>query len=95
MLESIIPTAVAEQLGYTEELKLKDAAMIVIELADGNFVVSVQLSPNPLLANRCVMDFISEQDFNQALQYYSQFGITEFLTKDEFLNLSYVSDIEI
>ena len=100
MLDTELPEAIKDKLGYftidEEEVKtylpmtLGESVQIVRELEDGTFVVSVQLSPNPLLPVKCVSDFITEEDFNEALIYYGNYGITEFLTTEEFKQLVFL-----
>ena len=96
MLNVEIPQPIKDKMGYydlVEEQKvyhnitLGEAIQIKYELSDGNFAVSVQLSPDPLLPNKCVNDFITEEDFNEALSNFGNFGINEFLTLDEFREL--------
>jgi hypothetical protein len=89
ILGAVIPEQIKSELGYAQDYTLRETAQIVREMADGNFAVSVQLCPNPLLPNKCVNGFITEQDFNKALQNYQAFGITEFLTLQEFRELEF------
>jgi hypothetical protein len=86
MMEMSIPEAIKEKLEYKNNYNLYDAAYIKRELTDGNYVISIQLSPSILIDNNCVRDFINKKDFELAKL---QFGVEEFLTIQEFKKLNF------
>lgn len=98
ILEIELPEPIKDKLGYFKienevktysSISLGESAQIIRELDDGNFVISIQLSPNSLLPVKCVSDFITEEDFNSAVEYYSNYGINEFLNLEEFKQLKF------
>jgi len=102
MLDVELPDSIKDKLGYFEMIEgekiyfpmtLGDAVQIKRELEDGTFALSIQLSPNSLLSIKCVLNYITEKDFNEALANYSVFGIAEFLTLEEFKQLKFKQDV--
>lgn len=84
-----------DKIIYVEEKQIsiiEDNGLEGVDIEEvilGNKVISIQLSPNPLLPVKCVVNFITENDFTEALTYYGNYGITEFLTLEEFKQLNF------
>lgn len=96
-LNTNIQEEIKQLFGYTEDtLTLSDIVFRKYELADGNWAITIQIIPAKYLyaPSYSVDDFISEQYFELAKQFY---GVSEFLTESEFNQLSFkdVPDTEI
>jgi hypothetical protein len=89
-----IPNAVRNRLGYDLEvdLTLADCVHWKRQLDNGDWVVSLQLSPNHLLGTMCVEKRINNEDFVLAKQQFgkSDYYILEEVEKMQFKRIELV-----
>lgn len=81
-----IPQIVRGNYGITDSITLGMLLMTVKELGNGNVAFNIQIRPysNFIKNSSCVMNFITESDFDIAKIMYRT---DEFLSKEEYLLL--------
>jgi len=85
-LQEILDSILVQIVGYDPDIewKLKDVCRNHKYIEGNKVAISIQIS-NPAYTNeRCVMDFMTSQDFDLA-KYY--FQVDEFLTLKEYMEL--------
>lgn len=84
LLNTALPDGICHVYSLPLGTLLKDAVWLIFETADNRKIITLQLNVGEFKELNDVSDYINEQDFNSALVYYSNYGITEFMTLSEF-----------
>jgi hypothetical protein len=83
-----IPQNIKDMKSIIDSIKLKHVLMHKAELENGNWGVAIQITPYDywIKPSSAVHNRLTKEFFDAALQYYE---VTEFLTKEEYLNLNF------
>lgn len=90
-LSTKLPAAVVKYMGYTKTYTLGEACFGEPRpLADGRYLINVQLSNREYVANRCVLDEIKPAELEMARQFY---GSENILTEADIEKLEFKTEI--
>ncbi len=89
-LHDTLPSVIIDYMGYDDWDTLNDKALVIRELENGNFAISVNLKGSTLNKASAWSD-LTDHEINLAKNIY---GEENLLTQEEYNNLKFKTEIE-
>jgi len=84
MLDTVLPQEIKQYCNYDKDYTLREAAFVCRELEDGNWLVSCKLCNYQYIANKCVLEEMTDVEIEMAKSFYGAENLIEDISNLKF-----------